>query len=526
VDGGITANLPVGIAQALGAERIIAVDISSPLPGEEGQLQTFMNIYSHLGSLLTVRNREADVGRLGPGDILIVPDLGDITFVSFERGQETVALGEAAARLKTEELRAFRATDREWAEFQGRERAHALAPLNIDRLRLENTTGLDDRVVEAAISLDPPEALDRRTLGLDLLRLYNTRYFGLIRFRVDEVEEDVEELVVETPPPAHARSSLQFGIGFLDDLDGGSAYHIRARHQYLPANARGGEWENLFQLGTVLGARTSFYQPLDWGMKWFVEPSLAIEKGTQEIWVDGQAWAEYQFRSYGGRLDAGRVLGRWGELRIGAFSRHVRGAPRIGLPEVGSEEEGRGGGLARFRIDTQNSVVFPRSGGSVDLLYEKSSAALGAETDFQRVWGTGSYAWSFGENTIVPSVEYGDNLDPVESFFSSYFLGGLFRLSGLGNRELFGDRVALARVVGYRRLVRFQLVGVKVNIYGGGSLEAGNAYAAGEDVGWASLTKAGSVFLGGDTFLGPVILAYGRNEGNRDRFYLAIGEWF
>lgn len=526
VDGGITANLPIGIAQDLGADRIIAVDISSRLLGEEQQFRTFMNIYSHLNSLLTVRNREADVDRLGPGDLLIVPDLGDITFVSFERGRETVALGEAAARLKTEELRAFRATDRAWAEFEDRERAHALAPLEIDRLRLVNGTGLDDRVVEAAISVDPPEALDRRALALDLLSLYNTRYFGLVRFRLNAVEEGVQELVVETPPPAHARSSLQFGIGFLDDLDGGSTYHIRARHQYLPANARGGEWETLFQLGTVFGVRTSFYQPLDWGMKWFVEPSLAVEKGTQEIWVDGQAWAEYQFRSYGGRLDAGRVLGRWGEIRIGAFSHKVRGAPRIGLPEFGSEEELRGGGMARFRIDTQNSVAFPRSGAAVDLLYEKSSEALGAETDFQRIWGTGSYAWSFGEYTILPSVEYGENLDPIESFFSSYFLGGLFRLSGLGNQELFGDRIALAKVVGYRRLVRFELVGVKVNIYGGGSFEAGNAYAAGEEVGWKSLIKAGSVFLGGDTFLGPVILAYGRNEGNRDRFYLAIGEWF
>ncbi len=36
VDGGISANLPVGIAQDLGAQRIIAVDISSPLLDEEG----------------------------------------------------------------------------------------------------------------------------------------------------------------------------------------------------------------------------------------------------------------------------------------------------------------------------------------------------------------------------------------------------------------------------------------------------------------------------------------------------------
>jgi outer membrane translocation and assembly module TamA len=67
----------------------------------------------------------------------------------------------------------------------------------------------------------------------------------------------------------------------------------------------------------------------------------------------------------------------------------------------------------RFRIDTEDSVVFPRSGADVDLVYTVSSDALGADTHFKRLWGKASNAWSFGENTIVPAVEYGDNLDPA-----------------------------------------------------------------------------------------------------------------
>jgi len=171
-------------------------------------------------------------------------------------------------------------------------------------------------------------------------------------------------------------------------------------------------------------------------------------------------------------------------------------------------------------------VVFPRSGVDVDLVYTVSSETLGADTDFEQFRGSASYAWSFGENTLVPYLEYGDNLDPAESFFSAYFLGGLFRLSGLGNNELFGDRIALARLVAYRRLLRFELVGMKVKIYAGLSLEAGNAYFAGEDVSWGTMLKGGSVFIGGDTFIGPVIFAYGRSEGNRDRFYFVIGDRF
>jgi NTE family protein len=527
VDGGITANLPVGIAQDLGAQKIIAVDISSPLL-EEGdqQFESFLSIYSHLNSLLTVRNRERDVAKLRADDLLIVPDLGDISFVSFDRAADAIAIGEEAARLQIDDLRKFSTTDKRWAEFDGRPRADGDKPIEIDRIRLENTSKVDDRLISKAVTIEPPETLDRKSFGLDLLELFNTRYFGVIGFHFEKVDEELHELVIETPPPTHGRGSLQFGIGFLEDFDGGSTYHLAVRHQYLPANRRGGEWETTVQLGTLGGVKTEFFQPLDWGMNWFVEPSLTYNRGSQEIWFDGQAVADYSFSTADARVAAGRMLGRWGELRLVAFTSKNRGSPRIGSPEFDSIDETRGGGQAGFRIDTEDSVVFPRTGAHVDIRYSKSSEALGADTDFERLWGRASYAWSFGENTIVPGIEYGDNLGPVESFFSAYFVGGLFRLSGLGNNELFGEKMTLARLVAYRRLVRFEAAGLKVKIYAGLSLEAGNAYLPGENVSWGTMLKGGSVFIGGDTFIGPIIFAYGRTEGNRDRFYFAIGDKF
>jgi NTE family protein len=527
VDGGIAANLPVGIAQGLGAHRIIAVDISSPLLEEDDeQFESFMSIYTHLNSLLTVRNRDRDAALLKPDDVLIVPDLGDISFVSFDRARDAVAIGEEAARLQIDELRSFSANAQRWTEFDNRARAEGLEPIQIDRIRLENTSKVDDRLVREALDIEPPEALDWELLGLDLLELYNTRYFGVIGFHLEEAEKDVHELVVETPEPSHGRGSLQFGIGFLDDFDGGSTYHLQARHQYLPANRRGGEWETNVQIGTVAGVSTEFYQPLDWGMNWFVEPSLMYERGTQEIWLGGHAIADYSFTTADARIAAGRVLGRWGELRVSAFTGINRGSVRIGLPEFGGADENRGGGEVRFRIDTEDSVVFPRSGADVDIVYSVSSEALGADVSFEQIWGRASYAWSFGENTLVPAIEYADNLGTPESFFSLFFMGGLGRLSGLGHDELFGEKTALARLIAYRRLLRFEAAGLQVKIYAGLSLEAGNAYYVGQDVTWDSMLKGGSIFIGGDTFLGPIIFAYGRTEGNRDRFYFAIGDQF
>jgi NTE family protein len=527
VDGGIAANLPVEIAQRLGATHIIAVDISSPLLEEGQEFENFMSVFSHLNSLLTVGNRDRDLRRLGEQDTLIVPALGDISFVSFDRLQDAIAIGEEAARLEVDDLRRHAASDERWKAFAARQRAEPFVDLTIDRIRVDNSSRVDDRLVQRALTLGLPGTFDSRDLGADLLQLYNTRYFGVLGFELEESPEGGHELVVHTPPPKHGRGSLQLGFGFLDDLDGGATYHLQGRHQLLPVNRRGGEWQTLFQIGTEAGVRTEFYQPLDWGMRWFAEAALEYEKGTQEIWSGGSAIAEYQFTHYLAQVSAGRVLGRWGELRATAFRSQNRGAPRIGLPEFGSASEELGGGTLRFRVDTENSVVFPRHGSDIELSYSRSSAALGTDYGFERWWARASHAWSFGGTTVQPGIEYGENIDDVESFFALYDLGGLFRLSGLGTKELLGDRAALVRVIAYHRLFRFEMAGIKVRMYAGASAEMGNAFLF-EDTSftWDTMTKAGSVFVGADTFLGPAILAYGFAEGGRQRVYLAIGDSF
>jgi NTE family protein len=261
-------------------------------------------------------------------------------------------------------------------------------------------------------------------------------------------------------------------------------------------------------------------------MKWFVEPGLRYERGTQEIWIDGAAVADYQFRKSDARIAVGRVLGRWGEIRVAAYTGQNEGSPRIGLPEYPSVDERRAGGEARFRIDTADSVIFPTTGSGVDLRYRHSSESLGADKNFSRIRGAATHAWSFGKNTLVPYLEYGDNLEPVESFFSLLPMGGLFRLSGLGSNELLGEKIVLARVLAYRRLFQFDVAGMGIRIIAGLSLEAGNAYDTDESISWGNTLKGGCIFVGGETFIGPVIFAYGRAEGNRDRFYFAIGDRF
>jgi NTE family protein len=524
VDGGSAANLPVGIAQQLGAGRIIAVDISSPLTREGEVPDDFFAVYMRLSSILTVANRVEDTRRLGPGDVLIVPELGEITFVSFERAAEAVGLGEQAARAQLDDLRSFAADDTRWRQFEAQHLKPAATRPVIDEVRLVNTSPISDELILAQLDIRPGEPLEHDALRDKLLRLYNLEYFDVIRDRIDEVDGR-RVLVIETPAKPHGRNVAQLGVGFVDDFEGDAGYALTVRHQMLAANRRGGEWQNVGQLGDRGIAATSFYQPLDPGMRWFVQPGAFYYRFQQPVWLDGEALSEYVLTETRAQFDVGRVFGNWGELRLAAFYSSNDGETRIGPELLGDVSANLAGVSGSFRIDTRNATIFPTKGWDVRARYLYSLDSLGSDVKFQQVHLGAQYSFSFGHHTLAPYVEYSANADRL-SPFTSVNLGGLGRLSGLGTNELVGRDLAFARLRYQYRLARVDLAGIHVRLYAGATFEAGNVFNEGDPVSWDSLRQGGSVFLGAVTPIGPLYFVYGRTDGGRDRVYFAIGESF
>jgi len=54
----------------------------------------------------------------------------------------------------------------------------------------------------------------------------------------------------------------------------------------------------------------------------------------------------------------------------------------------------------------------------------------------------------------------------------------------------------------------------------------GNVFENRDDIGLSDSIYAGSLFLGADTFIGPVYVAYGNAEGGNSAFYIFLGRGF
>jgi NTE family protein len=92
--------------------------------------------------------------------------------------------------------------------------------------------------------------------------------------------------------------------------------------------------------------------------------------------------------------------------------------------------------------------------------------------------------------------------------------------------SLSGRHFALARLVYYRQTGGKLSQIFDLPLYFGASLEAGNVWLDRDRAGVDDLVTAGSLFVGLDTFLGPIYLAYGRTDAGEDRWYFALGAPF
>src|SRR5262245_28862765 len=171
VDGGVAANLPIDVVRKMGADVVIAVDVTTALSSRE-QLTSVLAIADQLTTLLTRRNSEAQIATLKPKDFYIAPDLTGITYADFSRAHDALDLGERATRAQSSALSALALPDEEYQVYaKARRRERAPLP-TIDFVRIDNQSRLSDSVLASRLNVKVGEPLDAVSLRKDIDRIY------------------------------------------------------------------------------------------------------------------------------------------------------------------------------------------------------------------------------------------------------------------------------------------------------------------------------------------------------------------
>jgi len=521
VDGGLVGNVPVSVVREMDVDIIIAVDVEFPLyPPEE--LQSALAITEQMLTILIRKETRRELAGLRDDDILIRPELGQYGSTNFKEIAQTIAPGAAAAIAIEDRLEKLSLSEDEYQAFLAARRSHPGPPANIDFVRVIDDGLKADRALMSRIRTEQGDAVDASRLSSEAEYLYGLGRYEQVTYRLVQ-EEDAAGVEFETRSKSWGPNFLKFGISIEDDFEGSTAFNVAGRLTRTAINSRGAEWRTDLRLGTDPKLDTEFYQPLSKRSRFFIAPQIVFEQSNINAFSGDSSFARYRIGEIEADLDFGRELGRWGEIRLGAFRGTGNARLKVGDPQLPNFDFDTGGVRAQFALDTFDDAQIPKSGTQFNVEWLMSRPGFGADSNFDTVESTIDTAWSWNKNTLRFGLEYAttiqsDNL--IQDFFP---LGGFLRLSGLERGEISGPHAGLARIIYYRQVGETGGGLFDFPLYLGGSVEAGNVWQTRSDISLDSMLINGSLFAGLDTYLGPLFLAAGFSENGDTSFYLFLG---
>jgi len=520
VDGGLTDNLPVGVARAMGADVIIAVNLGTPLMTRE-EIGSLVGVTAQMVNILTEQNVRASLAALRPGDVLIEPALGDFSFTDFDHLPKTVPIGADAARKAASSLASLAVRGDVYAAW--RDRLARVPPPDtapVAEIRFEGLHRVNPESARALLETKPGAPIDPDTLDRDLRRLFGAGDFEHVDYRILE-ESGRRVLDIDAVEKTWGPNYLRFGLGLGSDFRGDSFFNFAASYRRTWINDLGGEWRTDAQVGATTFLSTEFYQPLSPRHIFFFAPRGEVERRTFDVFDGSQRIARYDIRSADAAFDVGADLGRYGEARVGLLTGGLRATLETGPESLAPPGRVKQGALtAQLVYDQLDSANFPKGGSAASLHLFASQKGLGADDSYTKWDADWLGAHSFGPHTLQAAVKFGGSLDGGLPRYDLFQWGGFLHQSGYPINSLVGERLLFGRVVYTYKLREQQFF---EGLYTGVSLELGRMDKPLVPGNAPGLLKSLGVYFALDTFVGPLYLGYGiAADGNRSA-YLYLG---
>ncbi len=522
VDGGLANNLPVDVAQAMGVDVLIVVDVGFPLRKRD-TLDSVTTISNQMLSILIRRGSDAQRSHLRASDILISPDLGEASSFDFAIIAQATQLGEAAARAALSRLSAVASSTERYAEWRAARAAARQQTPQIESVRVAESAVRYERLIAGRFAA---AALDVTGIDAAVTTLFGRGNFESVEYRVRGDAGD--SLEVAARRNSWGPNYVRFGLSLQDDFNGNSNYNAAARFVLADIGPLAAEWVWDAQVGVEPRLATEAHIPFGDEARWFLMPQASFELRNVPLVRSGERIAEYRLRTAEYGLDIGRELSNWGEVRAGVRRETGRARLRLGDPALArSDEFDVREYFGRVSLDTLDNRHFPRRGQYFVTEWRGERASLGSDRNADIVTLDWLSARSRGRDTVALWTSLGTQIDSAEDNVRSLFpLGGFLNLSGIAPETLSGRHFAIARALYYRQIGRGGEGFLNVPAYAGLSLEVGNVWDDRSDISFGSSLKQGSLFFGFDTLLGPVYIGTGFGEDSESNFYLFLGRTF
>lgn len=520
LDGGAVNNLPVDIVKKMGADIVIAVDISSPLQ-ERGELMSFLDFTDQF---VTILMRKTTQSQRDLAYVVLAPKLLEEKTWSYGSLERIIKSGEDETRAYQSKLGQFRVSEKVYRQIKDQRRLRPFEPKTVDSIRVAGFQRVDKRTVESRLSLQEASSFDLGDINSDLTKIYSLGDFERADFSVTE-ERQKNILSIRAIEKRWGPNYFHFGVTWDGEIKGKRDGNALLNLQLTRLNRLNAEWITDIQMGTVLKFDSEFYQPLDYSGLFFVAPKISLLRMNQDFYSNQKRVATYEIDAVGGELDLGLDFKKYGEFRVGIRRGFLTSESELETSPIPSFNVSTGAFTSQLKFDQLDSVYFPRRGVYASAEYFSSRSYLGADHVYRKLSMQSHGFYSFGRHTFFLSANGGGSLGSEIPLYDEFLLGGFRSLSGYREEELRGQHFGVGRSgYIYRLPVPPTVFWNKVYLAGWG--EAGNTWNRKSDMEFDSLKYAGTIAMGFDTKLGPIFLAYGQSGEDHRQFYISVGRTF
>jgi len=516
-DGGLVRNIPIDVARELCADRVIVVNLVE-LPIDPKRLQSATQLLSRTMDVMIEANETLQLQTIREGDIRIDVHMGDITTADFERVPDTIPLGEAAAREHATELAKYSVPEAQYTAWRKSVTRSQDIETRLADVRFEGLKRVNPEFLVSRSDIKPGDKVDVEKLSQEAQRMSVLQDFDSVGYRLDG---DPEATILTWLPKEKnfGPNYLKVDLGLYTSSDGDLEFALYGRHTRTWVNSLGAEWRNEMQFGGDSYLQTSLFQPIDAAHRFFVEPRLQVSRTLENIFLDDERVARYEYQDVIGALDFGANFGRFAQARLGYIYDWRKVNVDVGSPVLPESDPTDAGIALSVEFDNRDTAFAPTRGGTVALEYQKADDSLGSDREYERGEIGVGYALPFRNNVWWITAAGGASSDlPGDRLFT---LGGPGSFPGF---ELGEMRVGGYWTVGTSYLWNIkEVLPIKGHALYMGFRVVGGGVSDRFDQEAAESIYGGSIYLTGRTMVGPLTLGVGATSTDSWSAWISIG---
>jgi NTE family protein len=520
-DGGLLNNIPIDVAQQMGADVVLGVHLETA-PLSTDNLSSF-SVLSQSMSIMIAAN---ELRSMEKADLLITVPLSKYTTMGFHDADAIIQAGYDAAAAKEKILMRFAVDQDTWDQYLAARDARRRSP-PVPKFVAVTGTNMDlSQQVETRLSSMVDKPIDFDDLKQHILELDGLGRFTSVSYEFTQ-RNGQQGLEMSTIEKSYAPPLVQPLILIDGSSYNNAEFSVGARITFLDVGGFRSEWRNDFMVFSEYALRSEYFHPLTPTTSWFVAPRIELGDSPLYIYEENSQIATYRQKTASGAIDFGRLYGRTGEVRLGYEGGWQKYHRQSGDPTLPNFSGPFSDLRLQYKKDSLDEAVLPREGQYLLGVFRWDTLSPVGAGPFPVIEGSSFNYFRINDPSSFYLNAFGGTTFNFDTGIPQFSLGGSLRMLAYGENELLVDKYFMGQGGYMHRVAKLPpLLGS--GVFGILQVEGGKVYGQ-------PLTGLGSLpNLPGDiaasvivkSIFGPVEFGYAYGTTGHNKFYFRIGRIF